>query len=96
VSAHAWSADTLLAEQSEALEGALWTALRALEEKASLGRRLTQQARQRGYGRAAVSFDEQVRDAEQHAKVVRQVLLDLKPTPLKEDVLKDKVQKTGT
>src|SRR5262249_38907475 len=64
---HAWSADSLLAEQADALEVALWTALRALEESASLARRMAERARERGLGRAVQGFDQRVKDAEQHA-----------------------------
>src|SRR5262249_38943055 len=63
----------------------LWTALRSLEESAALARRMAEQAEQRGYARAAARFREQVKDAEQHALSIREVLLSRKvfaPTDL--------------
>ncbi|MGH3931660.1 MAG: chemotaxis protein CheB, partial [Pseudonocardiaceae bacterium] len=45
---HAWSPDSLLAAQSDAVDGALWTALRALEEQGSLSRQLATLSGPRG------------------------------------------------
>lgn len=72
---HAYSPDTLVAEQSAALEEALWTALRALEESAVLSRRLTQRSLQNGHALAAERFASQARDNELRAAIVRQALL---------------------
>src|SRR5262245_23531633 len=72
---HAWSPDSLLARQSERLEEAFWTALRALEEKAALSRRMCQRSLERGHDRAAAVFEEQAQEAEQQAALIRDVLL---------------------
>lgn len=78
---HAWSPDSLLSRQTDQLEAALWTALRAIEENAALARRLAGQARQRGYDRAATRFHAQVDEMEKHALGIRQVLLSRKSAP---------------
>ena len=72
---HAFSPETLLATRSENLEGALWTALRALEESAALADRLKGRANQRGHALAAEQFGEQSRDALQRAAIIRQALI---------------------
>src|SRR5215210_1385171 len=71
---HAYSDEALLVHQSEQLEAALWTALRALEEHSALGRRLAARANSRGHAHSASSFTEQAMDAEHHASVIRSVL----------------------
>jgi two-component system, chemotaxis family, protein-glutamate methylesterase/glutaminase len=73
---HAWSPGSLLAQQSSTLEAAFWTALRALEEKAALARRLVQRALSRGQAQAATVFAAHAREAEQQAALVRSVLLN--------------------
>ncbi|MBE9189899.1 chemotaxis protein CheB [Gloeocapsopsis crepidinum LEGE 06123] len=72
---HAYSTNSLLAEQSEALEEALWNALRALEEKAALSQRLATQARDRDRPYSAQRFQTQGDDAQARATLVRQLLL---------------------
>jgi two-component system chemotaxis response regulator CheB len=71
---HAYSDETLLGHQSENLEAALWTALRALEEHSALARRLAGRASGRGHAHSASTFTEQAMDAEHHASVIRTVL----------------------
>lgn len=54
---HAWSPESLLGEQALATEGALWTALRALEEKAALSRRMAVKTSADRYRRTADDAD---------------------------------------
>ena len=72
---HAYSVGSLLAEQTEAQEAAMWSALRALEEKASLTERMAIQARDRNQTFSANHFEKQAVDLRQRATLVRQLLL---------------------
>jgi two-component system, chemotaxis family, protein-glutamate methylesterase/glutaminase len=73
---HAWSPESLLTQQSEALEAALWVALRSLEERAALAERLAEPARRRGHTITRTRFEEQAQEAQQAARLVRRLLLD--------------------
>src|SRR5206468_13071415 len=53
---HAWTSEALLSSQSETLDAALWTALRALEESAALSQQLADRSRRRGNSRLAERF----------------------------------------
>ena len=72
---HAFSEEALFASQSRALEGALWSAVRALEEKAALSRRLADQAGHRGLHRSMAQFHGAAREAEHGSNILRQTLL---------------------
>ena len=78
---HAFSEEALFASQSRAVEGALWSAVRALEEKAELSRRLAEQAGHRGLRRAVTQFEVTAREAEHGSNILRQTLLK---TPVRE------------
>ena len=73
---HAFSAESLLAQQSESIEVALWTALRALEETAALRHRMEKRADKLGHTARAQRYREQAQVAKQRAELLRQALLN--------------------
>jgi two-component system, chemotaxis family, protein-glutamate methylesterase/glutaminase len=72
---HTYSVDSMSVEQAQSTERALWAALRALEEKAALARRLVDTATTRQQNEAARRFAERARETEEHAEIVRRLLL---------------------
>ena len=73
---HAYSPNSLLQSQAETLEEALWVALRALEERESLARRLTEHAVARGLRMVATRYAEQAEAMARRAETVRKFLAD--------------------
>jgi two-component system chemotaxis response regulator CheB len=73
---HAWSAQSLLAENDAALESALWMGLRSLEEKAALANDMGKRAARRGQPLAAGRFSELAEEAHEAAERIRRMLLD--------------------
>ena len=71
---HAWSADSLVARKTVDLEGALWIALRSLEEKAALNAELGERASGQGHDRTAARFEENVQEAIGAAELVRRLI----------------------
>jgi two-component system, chemotaxis family, protein-glutamate methylesterase/glutaminase len=72
---HAYTADALLAEQAEGVETALWSALRALREKAVLSHQIASNMRSRGSTYSAQRFEEQAVELEQQITILHQLLL---------------------
>lgn len=68
--------ESLLAQQSEELEEALWTSLRALEEMAELRRRMAKRALKMGNSQRAQSYTQDAEMAERRAKLIRQAILN--------------------
>jgi two-component system chemotaxis response regulator CheB len=67
---HAYNAEALLAEQSDALEAALWTAVRTFREKSILARQMAGTERNKGNEGTARRFEEQAEQAARYAKLI--------------------------
>jgi two-component system chemotaxis response regulator CheB len=72
---HSWGSLGLLAQQDAGLERALWMALRSLEEKVALCRRLAVSARGRGSALTAQRYDEAAADTQEATATLRALLL---------------------
>jgi two-component system chemotaxis response regulator CheB len=72
---HHYSPDSLLTQHDDRVEKALWTAVRALEERAELRRRMAGQTADAGLSAVAESFAAQADSAEGQADEIRSVLL---------------------
>lgn len=82
---HVVALEALLDAKAAAVEDALWAAVRALEEKAALERRLSQRAQQREDSEAAALHARVSRAAQRRAGIVRDVLVAHQVTPAEDD-----------
>ncbi len=73
---HLYSFDSLAEAQGGAVEAALWTALRSLEDRAALMRRLAEHGAAHGRPRSAEMFAHQAEHAQRQADLVRTVVRD--------------------
>lgn len=72
---HAYSPESLMQEQSKSLEQAMWSALRGLEERADLFRRMAGRV---GAGRGTSRrFEARAHAVERHAAVIREAMAKL-------------------
>ncbi len=72
---HAYDGTLLLAEQSDRINRALWSALRAHEERAALLRRHAEHARARQASQEASRGNERAAEHDQHVQSIRQLVM---------------------
>lgn len=71
---HAWSPQTLAAQQYVELEAALWMALRSLEEKAALALRMAESAQLRGSSAIAARYTGASTEAAEASSIIRRLI----------------------
>ena len=77
---HVFSMESLSSAQAGRLEGALWTAVRALEDRAELLRKMAQRSQHRSALRSERSFRDQAADLESRAAVIRDAIEQAPPS----------------
>jgi two-component system chemotaxis response regulator CheB len=76
---HTYNAEVLLDEQGEALEAALWTAVRTFRERCILSRQLAATERERSNLSRAERLEEQARVADRYGELIRNFLVQQAP-----------------
>jgi two-component system chemotaxis response regulator CheB len=71
---HVFSIESLSSAQAEALESALWAAVRSLDDRAALLKRLANRARASGHTRPAATFERQADEALERARTIREAI----------------------
>lgn len=71
---HVYSSESMLAAQTDSVDRASWAALRALEERAALTRKLAYRAKARKHGWVSQAFEQRALEAEEHAASLKQLL----------------------
>jgi two-component system chemotaxis response regulator CheB len=73
---HAYTAESVLDGEAESVEGALWAAFRALQERSALSERLARRVRERGSDVSAARFEQSATEALEQADLIRTLLLE--------------------
>ena len=80
---HAWEAESLLEQQAEGVEGALWMALRALQDRAALSRELAERAEAGGRRLSAMQYRGDLEGMTRNIEIMRRLLAhhSVRPEP---------------
>jgi two-component system, chemotaxis family, protein-glutamate methylesterase/glutaminase len=96
---HPYSPESLLADQTEAVEKALWAAIRSMEEQAEFSDRLADTSRQKKRPRLAHRFTEKAVASRENATILRDLLQKTSDEVLEiplEDGASEFEERTGT
>lgn len=82
---HAYSIESLFGEQTHMLESALWAAVRTLEDRSLLLRRMERQTRAAGSYRSAMAFEQRAREAAERASLIRDAIAGVSDVPVPDE-----------
>ena len=71
---HSYSENDLVVKQGEILESTLWTALRIMEERRNLLKKMEDDSRKKGFLKIAEGYQEKGRDIQFHVDKMKGIL----------------------
>jgi two-component system chemotaxis response regulator CheB len=79
---HIFSQDSFVAEEGVAVERALWVAVKTLQERSDLLRKLADKSSAMGQAISASSFRDKAEESQNHAEVIRDILKRFNAAPV--------------
>jgi two-component system, chemotaxis family, protein-glutamate methylesterase/glutaminase len=73
---HSFTANVFLSEQTQNIENALWSAVRAMEEKVTFSRQMAERVRNYNLQNAAVKYEENAHSLDAEVSIVRDIILN--------------------
>lgn len=73
---HSFTADVLLSQQTENIENALWSAVRALEEKVTFSRQMAEQMKSYNLHKASIKYEDYARNLDKEVSIIRGLILN--------------------
>ncbi|WP_096608029.1 chemotaxis protein CheB [Calothrix sp. NIES-2100] len=73
---HSFTANVFLAEQTQNLENALWSAVRAMEEKVTFSRQMSEQMKNYNLQSAAAKYEEHAKNLDAEVAMIRGIILN--------------------
>ena len=73
---HSFTANVFLSEQTQNIENALWSAVRAMEEKVTFSRQMSERMRNYNLQTAATKYEDHAKSLDAEVTIVRGIILD--------------------
>jgi two-component system, chemotaxis family, protein-glutamate methylesterase/glutaminase len=73
---HSFTANVFLSEQTQNIENALWSAVRAMEEKVTFSRQMSERMKNYNLQSAAVKYEDHAKSLDAEVSLIRGIILD--------------------
>ncbi len=72
---HSFTADIFLSEQTQNIENALWSAVRAMEEKVTFSRQMAERMKNFNLHKAATKYEDHAKSLDEEVSLIRKIIL---------------------